>query len=183
MRQLEDRTKIERASLMRARRNADLTGRELARRAAEHLGDPHRAVALQQSLSRAERGLTVHLEVDALDALAAVLGLLGGVDLTEPYRWVYKNTGSYYANKTHDPIMWLDGRLTAFSDVHGAYEARGWVTFAEGRVVPPLDMCGIYEVFYTELMAELGQDQSRLVLDPTYAEFCALASVLARNAA
>jgi transcriptional regulator with XRE-family HTH domain len=183
MRHSEDKTQIERTSLMRARRNADLTGRELARRAGEHLGDPQRAVALQQSLSRAERGLPVHLDADALDALAAVLGLMGGVDLTEPYRWVYKNTGSYYANKAHDPIMWLEGRLTAFSDVHGAYEARGWVTFAEGRVMPPLDMCGIYEVFHTELMAELIHDQSQLVLDPTYEEFCALVGVAARNAA
>ena len=35
----------------------------------------------------------------------------------------------------------------------------------------------------TEIMAEIGHDQSRLVLDPSYEEFCALAGVLARNAA
>jgi transcriptional regulator with XRE-family HTH domain len=182
MRQLDENPAIDRMTLMHARHAARVTQRELSRRAAEHLGAPNRDAALQQSVSRIERGQPASVGPEALDALAAVLGLRAGVDLTKPYRWVYKNTGSYYANKTHDPIMWLGGRLTAFSDVHGAYEARGWVTFAEGRVVPPLDMCGIYEAFHTELMTELG-DETRLVLDPTYEEFCVLAGVCARIAA
>jgi transcriptional regulator with XRE-family HTH domain len=182
MRQQPGVEKIERATLTRARFNADLTGRELARRAARRLGVAAREVALQQSLSRAERGQAVWLDASELDALAAELGLRHGADLTKPYRWVFKNTGSYYANKTHDPIAWLDGHLPAFSDAHGAWQARGWVTFAEGRVLPPLDMCGIYEVFHTELMAELGSDESRLALDPSYAAFCGLAGVEVRTA-
>jgi transcriptional regulator with XRE-family HTH domain len=183
MRQVENTNAIDRMTLMHARHAARITQRELSRRAADHLGAPDREAALQQSVSRIERGRPVSVEPEAIEAIATALGLRGGVDLTKPYRWVYKNTGSYYANKTHDPIMWLGGRLPSFSDVHGAWEARGWVTFAEGRVAPPLDMCGIYEVFHTDLMAELGDDHSRLALDPSYEEFCELAGVQARTAA
>jgi hypothetical protein len=182
MRQLTSHSKIDRHTLMRARLNLDeMPQRELARRAAGRLGVPNRHQALQQSLSRIERRENVALEPQAIEALAAVLGLRGGIDLTEPYRWVYRNTCSMYAGKLGDPITWLGDRLPVFSSAANAYEARGWVTFADGRVIPAMEFSHPHEVFYTELTAELGDDESRMVLDPTYDVFCELAGVLVRT--
>jgi hypothetical protein len=183
MRHASDRAHINRYTLLQARfLNGQVTQRELARRAAERLGTPHRHAALQQSLSRIERGHIVGLEPEAVDALAVELGLRSGVDLTEPYRWVYRNTCSHWAGKVGDPITWLGRRLPAFTSAARAYEARGWVTFAEGRVIEALAYSHPHEVFFTELTAELGADESRMVLDPDYETFCELAAVLARTA-
>ena len=132
--------------------------------------------------SRIERGHTVGLQPEAVDALAGQLGLRGGVDLTEPYRWVYRNTGSRWASEDGDPITWLGAHVPVFTCAANAYEARGWVTFAEGRVIPALAYSHAYEVFYTELMTELDNDESRMVLDPDYETFCELAGVLTRTA-
>jgi hypothetical protein len=136
--------------------------------------------ALQQSPSRVERGQVVSLAAEVLDALAAGLELRAGQDLTEPYRWVYGNTGLPYSIAV-DPITWLGGRLPVFTSVANAHEARGWVTFAEGRVIEKLVYSHPYEVFHTELRAAIGDDDARMVLDPSYETFCELAGVSPRR--
>jgi transcriptional regulator with XRE-family HTH domain len=175
MRHLFENCKIDRNTLMRARMLAgDMSQRELARRACVRLGLPERAEAMQRQLSRVEAGRESWLEPEAIEALGAELDL-PGVDLTEPYRWVYRNTGTLRAEDGPDPITWLGSRLPVFSDAFHAYEARGWVTDHEGRVVADLALSHPHEVFYSELMTELGDDESRMVLDPPCTDFRELA--------
>lgn len=158
---------------MRARHLAhDISQRELARRVSRTLGRPTAAGALQKTISRLERAAEPSsIRCAVVDALEAELGLEPG-DLSYAYRWGYRLT---CLAGSQDRLAWLGDRLPLFSAGRSAYEARGWVTFGEGRVIRELEVAHPHEVFYAELERELGGDWTLAVLDPPYPVFMKLA--------
>jgi hypothetical protein len=160
-------------TLMRARHlRGDMSQRELAKRGAAGLGRPSAAGAIQKAISRVERTLEPGvLPADLVAVLELELELEFG-DLGHPYRWAYKRSAG---RGGEDRLAWLGGRLPVFSAAHKAYEARGWVTFDEGRVIRELETAHPYEVLHGELERALGGDWSRMACDPTYQEFMRLA--------
>ena len=158
---------------MRARLLRDeISQRELAARVARSLGRASAAGALQKALSRVELAPEpATLAADVVDALERELELVRG-DLSWPYRWAYRLTCRSFAP---DSLAWLGGRVPIFSSAALAYEARGWVTFGAGYVIPELEFAHPYEAFHAELEREVGGDWARAVLDPCFTDFRALA--------
>jgi hypothetical protein len=113
----------------------------------------------------------VIIAAEIADAIEDELELEPG-DLSHPYRWGYRLTCLVGAE---DRLAWLGGRLPIFSDAKNAYEARGWVTYGEGRVIRELELAHPHEVFNGELERVLGGDWTRAVLDPPYVVFTELA--------
>jgi hypothetical protein len=162
-------------TLFRARAaNRRISQRELARGVARRLGVPSRYRALQMAISRIEHKDEAVIAAEIVDALEAELELELG-DLSHPYRWAYRLTCLAGAE---DRLAWLGGCLPVFSDAKNAYEARGWVTFGEGRVIRELELAHPHEVFNGELERVLGGDWTCVVLDPPYPLFMKLAGTL-----
>ena len=161
------------STLTRARYlQSDVSQRNLARRVATQLGRPSAASALQKAISRVELAPNPSsLPGEVVSAVELELELDPG-DLGHPYRWAYRLTG---IRGSEDRLAWLTGRLPIFSAAVNAYEARGWVTFGEGRVIRELELAHPYEIFHAELHRALGGDWSLAVLDPPYPDFMRLA--------
>jgi hypothetical protein len=163
------------STLVRSRElQNEVSQRELARRVAKCLDRPARATALQKGISRIELASEPsRLPGDLVDALEVELGLELG-DLSHPYRWVFRITASHGRD---DRLAWLGGRLPVFSAAAKAYEARGWVTLGEGRVIRELEPAHPYEIFHGELARALGGEWTRSALDPPYSDFMELAGL------
>jgi hypothetical protein len=149
-----------------------LSQRELARGVARRLGEPSRFRALQMTISRIEHKDDAVLASDLVDALEDELELERG-DLSDAYRWVYRNTCRL---GVEDSVAWLGRRLPVFTSAAKAYEARGWVTFGAGHVIPELEFAHPHEIFRAELDREIGGDSALASVDPPYAEFMQLAN-------
>jgi hypothetical protein len=161
------------STLMRARYlQSQMSQRNLARGVATQLGRPSAASALQKAISRAELAPNPSsLPGEVVSALELELELEPG-DLGYPYRWAYRLTG---LRGSEDRLAWLSGCLPVFSAAVNAYEARGWVTFGDGRVIRELEFAHPYEIFHAELHRALDGDWSRAILDPPYPDFMRLA--------
>lgn len=173
MRQIYGAT-LSRARLLRD----DISQRELARRAATELQRPSAAAAFQKAISRIElKQEPCGLPGDLVGALELELGLELG-DLSHPYWWVYSLT---CAAGSDDRPAWLGGRLPVFLSACEAHEARGWVTFGEGRVIRELELAHPHEIFYGELNRTVGGNWSLAAIDPAYQEFMQLAGLPPRS--
>jgi hypothetical protein len=169
MRRLADIDTLCADTLVRARHLAGGPPRHaLACRVAARLDVPQRGRALADALTRIERGRDLALDRAVIEALAAELDRWSGVDLTEPYRWVFRVADPA---APRDPMTWCGGRLPVFTSAFAAHRAQAAGTGVVGWYIG--------EVFYTELMVELGDDERRMLVDPDRAAVHALGGLAA----